>query len=134
MKLYIFNIYILSVTVCECICTVGVCITRPIRSLYERTSLYVFSTLRHVKNKFAKLFLFVFIILVLFNIYEPFSVVPSFPNTQRPSLYFSHTIYVIFKTRKQKLTHIIYTPPDCHPKALQCTSGKTIQTYNFIHS
>jgi len=80
---------------CECVCTVGVCITRPIRSLYERTSHYVFSALRRVKNKFAKLFLFFFIISVLYYIYELFSAVPALPVHPAPFL-ISLTLFMSF--------------------------------------
>jgi len=104
---------------CECVCTVGACITRPIRSLYERTSHYVFSALRRVKNKFAKLFLFFFIISVLYYIYtSSFLLSPRCPSTQHLSLFLSHYFMSFLKLvnkswRTSFTPHPIVNPRHC---------------------
>lgn len=150
MKLYIFNIYTyilytLNVSVFVQCWRVHF----PSDSLIIQThiTLCFFSALQRVKNKFAKLFLFVFIISVLYNtyIYHLFSVFfhPHYPLTP-PTPILPHYYFMSFLKLETKVDArlIYYNPPDCHPTALQRTSGVkilpyylyTINVYAHIHT
>jgi len=112
LYLYIYIIYIK----CECVCTVGGCIFRPIRSLYKRTSHYVFfppcgalktSSLNFFYSSSSFRFYIIHIYIYIYHISFLFSsirVIPPLPPT--PS--YPSPILCHFYNSKQKLMHVLY--------------------------
>jgi len=120
----------------ECICTVSVC-AFPVRFAHYTSAHHTmfFTAPWRVKNKFGKLFLFVFIISVLYYICIRFLFCfpPSafYPRGHPVTPLISLTLFTSFLKLETKVDArlIYYTPHDCHPTVLQCTSGETILAY-----
>lgn len=122
IKLYIFNIYTYILYTLNVSVFVQLACAFPFWFAHYTNAHHTmfFSALWRVKNKFVKLFLFVFIILVLYNIYIPYlfcflpsALSPSFPHPNPTTLLF----YVIFKTwNKSWCTSYIITHPIVIPR------------------